>query len=189
MTIGRVLWVAMFKAGVAPALSGVLIALAVPMHAAGCRTSSPLRETERRFHPWGVLFVVPLFAFFNAGISIAPDTLTSSLNTISLGVVGGLFLGKQIGVFMTARIAVGLGLAQLPRGVTWRQLYGVALLAGIGFTMSLFVSTLAFPDVAQVASAKLAILFGSLLSAVAGLTLVCVATHRDRRLISQVSGT
>ena len=109
------------------------------------------------------------------------DAFGSLLGPVSLGVVGGLFLGKQLGVVGAAWIAVRLGLGQLPAGVNWGQLYGAAALAGIGFTMSLFVASLAFVDPALIASAKLSILAGSFFSAVAGLSIVCVTTRMPQR--------
>ncbi len=174
--VGLVLWVAMLKSGAQPALAGFLIALAVPLNPPGNRGSSPLRETEQRLHPWGMLMVVPLFTFFNAGISIDADAIASALDAVPLAIAGGLFLGKQLGVFATARIAVAFGLAQLPQGVTWTQLYGAALLAGIGFTMSLFIASLAFSGVALNSSAKLGILIGSLMSAAVGVLVVGMTT-------------
>ena len=175
---GAILWLAMLESGVEPVLAGIFIAIAVPLRAPGCRCSSPLRETERRLHPWAVLGVVPLFVFFNAGIVIDADVSASLLGTVSIGVAAGLFVGKQLGAFGAAWAAVVVGLGQLPHQVTWGQLYGVALLAGIGFTMSLFVATLAFSDAAMIASAKLAILAGSLLSALAGLLVVQMTTRQ-----------
>ena len=180
VVLGVVLWVAMFKSGVESALAGVLIALAVPLHAPGCGCSSPLRATERWLHPWAALGVVPLFAFFNAGVTIDPNILASFPNSVFAGVVGGLFLGKQVGIFGTAWVAVALGIAQLPQGVTWAQLHAVAILAGMGFTMSLFVASLAFVSPAVLASAKLSILSGSLISGIVGLSLIYMTTARTR---------
>jgi len=138
---------------------------------------SPLRDTERTLHPWSVLFVIPLFAFFNAGIVINADAPVLLFGPVSVGIAAGLFFGKQLGVFGAAWAAVALGIGQLPRDVSWPQIYGAALLAGVGFTMSLFVNTLAFVDVSLVASAKLAILIGSLLSAAAGLLVIHMSTR------------
>ena len=176
IVVGLVLWAAMLKSGVDAALAGIFIALAVPLHAPESKISSPLRHTERRLHAWNVLLVVPLFAFFNAGIIINSTTGSSSLETVSLGVIVGLCIGKQVGVFCASRAAVAAGLAQLPEGITWMQLYGVALLAGIGFTMSTFVATLAFDDLELISSAKLSILIGSFLSAIAGLIVIHLST-------------
>lgn len=192
IVLGLVLWVAMLEAGVEAALAGILIALAVPLHGSGIHGSispgaSPLRETERRVHPWSVLVVVPLFAFFNAGIAIDAGVFTSLFNSISLGILGGLFLGKQLGVLGACWVAVRFGLGRLPADVSWGQIYGAALLAGIGFTMSLFVASLAFSDVTFIASAKLAILVGSLLSAVAGMLVIRMTTRAPRSVRMCVS--
>jgi NhaA family Na+:H+ antiporter len=187
VVVGLVLWVAMLEAGVEAALAGILIALAVPLHRPGSHGSSPLRETERCLHPWGVLVIVPLFAFFNAGIAIGDDAFGSLLGPVSLGVVGGLFLGKQLGVAGAVWVAVRLGLGQLPAGVNWGQIYGVALLAGIGFTMSLLVASLAFSDAALIASAKIAILAGSFVSAVAGLGVIYLTTRKPQPAQGQVA--
>lgn len=192
IVLGVILWLAMLKSGTAAALAGILIAFVVPMHLPGCECSSPLRETERRLHPWVVLLIVPLFAFFNAGIAINSGSLASLWTSASLGIVVGLYIGKQMGVFGAAVLAVRLGIGELPRGVTWPQIYGVALLAGIGFTMSLFVAALAFPDAALVASAKLAILLGSFLSAVTGVCIIFFSTRTRQgtlRITGQLQGS
>lgn len=191
IVVGLFLWVAMLKSGTAAALAGILIAFAVPMHLPGCDCSPPLRETERRLHPWVVLLVVPLFAFFNAGIAIDSSAVASLWTTASFGIVAGLFIGKQMGVFGAALLAVRLGIGELPRGVTWSQVYGAALLAGIGFTMSLFVASLAFPSAAMVAAARLAILLGSLLSAVTGVCVIFISSRTRQgpvRAMAQLQG-
>ena len=179
VALGLVLWLAMLKAGLEAALAGVIIALAVPLHVPGCRRPSPLRATERRLHPWSTLFVVPVFAFFNAGIPIDTAAFGAIIEPVPLGIIAGLFLGKQLGIFGACWAAVRLGLGQLPSGVGWAQVYGAALFAGIGFTMSLFVATLAFDDPGMVASAKLAVLLASLLSASVGLAVMARATAGD----------
>ncbi len=185
VAIGLFLWMAMLISGVEAALAGILIAFVVPMRVSGCRCSSPLRETERRLHPWGVLVVVPLFAFFNAGIAIDSEAVASLLTSAPLGIVAGLFIGKQVGIFGAAWLAVRLGVGELPRGVIWSQVYGTALLAGIGFTMSLFIASLAFPSAALVAASKLAILLGSFLSALFGLWVIYYSTGTDRQKVGE----
>lgn len=175
--LGLVLWVAMLKSGVAAALAGILIGFAVPLRTPSCSCPSPLREMERRLHPWVTLLVVPLFAFFNAGIVVDTDALGRIWSPVSLGIAAGLFFGKQAGVMAAAWLAVKSGIAALPRAVGWKHVYGAALLAGVGFTMSLFVTTLAFDDPAVRGGAKLAIILGSLLSATAGIAWL----HRAQR--------
>ena len=123
---------------------------------------------------------MPLFAFFNVGIAVDAAALNSIWSPVSLGIVAGLFLGKQAGIMALAWLAVRSGIAALPRDIGWKQVYGAALLAGIGFTMSLFVTTLAFADPAVRAEAKLAIILGSLLSAVAGIGWLHVAQRASQ---------
>ena len=176
--VGLFLWVSTLKAGIEPALVGVLIGLAVPLHVPGRANYSPLGETERQLRPWGFWVVVPLFAFFNSGVSFSGTQLETLFNKSSAGIMAGLFLGKQLGIFGTAWIAVKLRLAQLPDEIRWSQLYGVALLGGIGFTMSLFVSSLAFTDSDLIQSSRFAILIGSTLSAVTGMAILYRSTRR-----------
>jgi len=186
---GLILWAAMLEAGIEPALAGVLIAFAVPLRASGRRCSSPLRETERRLHPWVVLVILPIFAFLNAGIPINDGAVEMLYSPVSMGVVGGLFFGKQLGVFSATWAAVKLGFGQRPDGVSWGQIYGAAMLAGIGFTMSLFVTSLAFTEPSLTTTSRLGILVGSLLSAVFGLTVVYKMTPRHRGAIVSADET
>ncbi len=179
IAVGLVLWLALLKSGAEAALTGFFIALAIPLHVADTKVASPLRNIERRLHAWNVLLVIPLFAFFNAGITINSVTDSWPMETISIGVIAGLCIGKQTGVFFAARAAVAAGFAQLPKGITWTQLYGISLLAGIGFTMSTFVATLAFEDPTHIASAKLSILIGSFLSALAGFIAIYLSTSSN----------
>jgi Na+:H+ antiporter, NhaA family len=173
--LGVVLWIALFQSGVEAALAGVLIAAVVPNGAKGACAPSPLVRTERLLHPWASLLIVPLFGFFNAGVPVELETLRNATGGVSLGVFLGLFLGKQIGVFGATWCAVKLKIGLLPPGVGFRHIYGVALLAGVGFTMGLFVTALAFETSEMAASARLAILAGSSLSAVAGLVVLWFA--------------
>ncbi|MEQ1579114.1 MAG: Na+/H+ antiporter NhaA [Steroidobacteraceae bacterium] len=170
LVVGLILWVCVLKSGVHATLAGVATALAIPMRDASRASRSPLREVEHALHPWVAFGILPLFAFANAGVSLAGLTLWNLLEPIPLGIALGLFVGKQVGVFVFAWVAVALGLARLPEGVTWRQLYGAAILCGIGFTMSLFIGSLAFEQSAAGAPVndRLGILVGSLVSAVAG---------------------
>lgn len=179
VALGLLLWVSMLKSGIEPALAGVLIGCAVPIRRKYGH-GSPLRDTERRLHPWVVAAIVPLFAFFNSGIALGGATLETLVTPVSLGVALGLFFGKQIGVFGAVWLAVRAGIAGLPEQTTWLQMYGVALLAGIGFTMSLFVASLAFDDAQLAMAAKVAILTGSAASALAGVGLLYVCTAKPR---------
>ena len=169
------LWLALFQSGLEAALAGVLIAAVIPKGAKGSHRHSPLRITKRLLHPWAGLLIVSAFGFFNAGVSVEAETLRNVTGGVSLGVFLGLFLGKQIGVLGATWVAVRLNIGVLPPKVSFRHIYGAALLAGVGFTMGLFVTALAFEAPALAASARLSILAGSSLSAIAGLLVLARA--------------
>ena len=176
--VGAVLWIAVLKSGVHATLAGVVLAIFVPMKA-GDR--SPLREFESDLHPWVAYGVLPVFAFANAGVSLAGISPASLLGPVPLGIAAGLFLGKQIGVLGAVWLAVASRVARLPDGVRWIQIHGTALLCGIGFTMSLFIGTLAFDDApAYGTGVRLGVLSGSLLSAVAGYLVLRLAAGQRR---------
>jgi NhaA family Na+:H+ antiporter len=133
----------------------------------------PLHELEHALHPWVVFAIMPLFAFANAGVLLGGGIAGALTNPVALGIVAGLVVGKQLGITLFAWLAVKSGVSELPRGIRWRQVYGASWLAGIGFTMSLFISDLAFPDSGQlVDTAKLAILAASLIAGVGGWTIL-----------------
>ena len=180
--VGLFLWVAVLKSGVHATLAGVAIGLAIPMQVMqNGKSLSPLRQTEHSLYPWVALGVVPLFAFFNSGITLSASTVGSLVSPASLGIVLGLFVGKQLGIFGAVWLAVRIGVAQLPDGAGWWQLYGVAMLAGIGFTMSLFIAGLAFSDPEVFRSARLSVVVGSLLAAVVGAAVLWWAGRRQPR--------
>lgn len=130
---------------------------------------TPLQRFEHALHPWVAFFIIPIFALANAGVTLAGlDILDSLFSPVSIGIIAGLFIGKQFGIFVFSFIAVKFKLASLPEGVNWKNLYGAAILAGIGFTMSLFIASLAFTDPVLMDLAKIGILSGSLLSGIAG---------------------
>ena len=160
------LWVAVLISGVHATIAGVLAAFAIPIGRE--EASSPLHRLEQALHPWVAFGIVPLFGFANAGVSLAGIGLGGLLAPLPLGVAAGLFLGKQIGIFGSVRLAVACGLAERPDGARWMQVYGVALLCGIGFTMSLFIGGLAFADPLLGDEVRIGVLGGSLLSAVCG---------------------
>ena len=167
--VGVVLWISVLKSGVHATLAGVVLALFIPLRVPrGIR--SPLRSLEHDLHPPVAYGVLPLFAFANAGVSLEGVSVASLLDPIPFGIAVGLFLGKQLGVFGASWVAVRLGLAALPQGVRWAEVYGVAILCGVGFTMSLFISGLAFETGggAHTVDDRLGILMGSALSAVVG---------------------
>ena len=180
--VGIFMWVCVLKSGVHATLAGVALAMVIPMRDPNDAQRSPLRSLEHDLHPPVAYGILPLFAFANAGISLEGVRLESLLSPVPLGIAAGLFFGKQIGVFAGAWLAVKARVARLPEGVTWRQLYAVAVLCGIGFTMSLFIGSLAFEHSGQqhAASVRLGILIGSLLSAIVGYLLLRAAIGRRR---------
>ena len=143
LLIGVAIWVGVLKSGIHATLAGVAVALFVP---AGDATDSPLRHLEHMLHPWVSFAIMPIFAFANAGVSFAEVSMADLVAPMPLGIAAGLFVGKQVGVFGVSWAAIRLGVCRLPQGVSWTALYGVCLLTGIGFTMSLFIGTLAFED-------------------------------------------
>ena len=170
LLVGFLLWLSVLKSGVHATLAGVVIGLCVPLgrQATAVDPSSPLHRLEHALQPWVAFAIMPVFALANAGASLEGFGLQTLAQPVTLGILLGLFLGKQFGVFLACRIAVALGFAQLPAGATWRSLYGVAIITGIGFTMSLFIGSLAFPDGTQDTAMRIGVLTGSLLSAVVG---------------------
>ncbi len=166
--IGVIMWVCVLKSGVHATLAGVIIALTIPLRVKGGQEDSPLHRLEGELHPWVAYGVMPVFAFANAGVALSGLSLTDLLAPLPLGIALGLFLGKQIGVFGFAWLATRAGICRLPDGISWGHIYGAALLAGIGFTMSLFIGTLAFADPEHATAVRLGVLSGSILSAVAG---------------------
>lgn len=170
LVLGVVLWVLVLKSGVHATLAGVALAFCIPLNKHLDETQSPLLRLEQRLSPWVAFLVMPVFGFANAGVSLAGVSLSNLLDPVPLGVAAGLLLGKQIGVFTFALVAIKTGLAQMPTHSSWRQVYGVALLCGIGFTMSLFIGNLAFPGAQLlIDEVKVGVLAGSTLAALAGI--------------------
>jgi NhaA family Na+:H+ antiporter len=163
LLVGLVLWVAMLKSGVHATLAGVLIALFIPMQQASNPSESPLRRLEHSLHPWVAYMVLPIFAFANTGLNLRELDAPQLLHHVTLGVAAGLFIGKQLGVMLCCWVAIRLGWASLPKGATWLSLYGIAVLTGVGFTMSLFIGGLAFVGETPF-DERLGIVLGSLLS-------------------------
>ncbi len=169
--VGIVLWVSVLKSGVHATLAGVALAFTIPLSARDedGKLFSPLKEIEHNLHFWVAFLILPLFAFVNAGVDVTQISLNQMAGPVPLGILLGLFLGKQIGVFGFSWIAIKLGLAKLPEGSNWLQLYGVSVLTGIGFTMSLFITSLAFTDDSLFQfTDRLAILLGSFASGILG---------------------
>jgi Na+:H+ antiporter, NhaA family len=179
LVLGTALWLSVLKSGVHATLAGVVLALFIPLKGAGeADAARPAIRLEHVIKPWSAWLIMPVFAFANAGLSLAGLSLSSLLQPVSLGIVAGLFLGKQIGILLGAGLLIALGIAAMPTGGSWRRLHGVAILGGVGFTMSLFIGTLAFDDGAHQAQVRLGVLAGSLLSAAAGYLVLRLAPDR-----------
>jgi NhaA family Na+:H+ antiporter len=168
LVLGAALWFFVFSSGVHATIAGVLLAATIPVKGAWGDAGSPLERLERALARWVAFLVLPIFGFANAGVSLAGTTIGGLANPVTLGTALGLFLGKQAGVFAGVWLSVWARLAVRPAGASWAQTYAVALLCGIGFTMSLFIGLLAFDAEALVNDAKIGVLAGSLLSAIAG---------------------
>ncbi len=166
--IGIAVWVCVLKSGIHATLAGVAVAFCIPLGRGRSGDHSPLKELEHALHPWVAFGILPAFAFANAGVSLAGLSVSDLLAPVPLGIAAGLFVGKQVGVFGCVAAAVRLGWCRLPSGVNWLHLYGVALLTGVGFTMSLFIGTLAFGDATFAAEVRIGVIGGSVLSAALG---------------------
>ncbi|WP_296257639.1 MULTISPECIES: Na+/H+ antiporter NhaA [unclassified Pseudomonas] len=173
LLLGLLLWFFVLQSGVHATLAGVALALCIPLGTRQQEAHSPLLFLEEKMHSWVAFAVVPVFGFANAGVSLSGITLGNLIDPVPLGVALGLFIGKQIGVFLAAVLAIRAGLATLPEGSNWLQMYGVALLCGIGFTMSLFIGNLAFPGAPHlIDEVKVGVLLGSIISALAGVVIL-----------------
>lgn len=166
--VGLFIWLCVLKSGVHATLAGVATAFAVPLTIPAGDTQSPLVKLEESLHPWVAFGVLPLFAFANAGVSLAGMTLADVASPIPMGIALGLFLGKPVGIMGFSLIGIGLRFAGKPEGTTWAQFLGVSVLGGIGFTMSLFIGTLAFVDAERAAEIRIGVLLGSITSAIVG---------------------
>ncbi|BBS18657.1 Na+/H+ antiporter NhaA [Aeromonas caviae] len=168
MLVGLVLWVAVLKSGVHATLAGVIVGFMIPLN--GKRYASPLKHLEHVLHPWSAFLILPLFAFANAGVSLEGVYFSALLNPLPMGIILGLFVGKPLGIFTISWLAVKSGIAQLPQGVNFRQIFAVSILCGIGFTMSMFIASLAFEHggLDYGSYSRLGILAGSTLAAVIG---------------------
>lgn len=167
LIIGIFMWVFVLKSGVHATLAGVLIALTIPMKEKD-GDKSLLYKMEHALHPWVAYLILPVFAFANAGVNLQGLSLESLTQPLTLGIAAGLFVGKQIGVLGATWISVKSGLARLPEGVGWAQVYGVACLTGIGFTMSLFIGSLAFGAADTMNAVRVGVICGSILSGLLG---------------------
>lgn len=171
--IGTILWVAVLKSGVHATLAGVITALFIPLRDPNMPEHSPCKHLEHTLHPWVAFGILPVFAFANAGVPFHGIGFSSLYeDTVTLGIILGLFVGKQLGIFSTLFLAIKLGLSPMPKNTNFIQIYAVAVLCGIGFTMSLFIGELAYHGVEMQASVRLGVLVGSIISALLGYTIL-----------------
>lgn len=170
IVLGLIMWVATLKSGVHATLSTVVLALFIPLRVDKEPDISPLKSLEEDLHTTVAFFVLPVFAFANAGLNLRGLGLEQVFHSVPVGIALGLFLGKQVGIFVLCWLFIKLGLARLPRGMSWASLYGTAAICGIGFTMSLFIGSLAFEEVGVnlMFDERLGILLGSLASGLTG---------------------
>ena len=184
MIIGLILWVCVLKSGVHATLAGVTLAFCIPLRTKNAETS-PLLSLEHALHPWVAYAILPLFAFANAGVSLTGVNLESFTHSVPMGIAAGLLIGKTVGVFGLTWLAIKTGIASLPSGANWGQVLGVAILCGIGFTMSLFVGSLAFiPGASEYAGMdRMGILTGSILAALLGYAVTAMASGKNSAVI------
>lgn len=182
--VGIIMWVAMLKSGVHATLTGVILAMFIPMKSEKDINYSPLKSMERDLHSVVAFFVLPVFAFANAGISFAGVGAEQIFHSVPLGIALGLFIGKQVGIFGLCWAAIKLKLTRLPKGMSWGSLYGTAVLCGIGFTMSLFIGSLAFEEtgVNLLFDERLGIILGSLASGFVGYLVLRVSLLSNNRV-------
>ena len=175
--LGLAMWVFVLKSGVHATLAGVALALTVPLKRRDGRAF--LSEIEEGLHPYVKFLILPLFAFANAGIPLEGFTLAKLIEPLPLGIAAGLVLGKPIGILAVVAAAVGLGLARLPEGCNWRHMAGVGCLAGIGFTMSLFIGSLAFEGPVEAVAVRAGVIAGSLISTGLGVAILLAASRQS----------
>jgi NhaA family Na+:H+ antiporter len=174
--LGVILWILVLKSGVHATLAGVITALCIPLTDKWGK--SPLHSLEHALAPYVLYLIVPIFAFANAGVVLTGISLSDLFAPLPMGIAMGLILGKQIGVFGATYITVRMGFARLPQGVTWAHIYGLSCLAGIGFTMSLFIGGLSFSDAEMMNQVRLGVLSGSIISAILGYVVLMATTSK-----------
>ncbi|MAP24455.1 MAG: Na+/H+ antiporter NhaA [Rickettsiales bacterium] len=175
---GLVLWFLVLKSGIHATLAGILFSFFIPLKST--RTlESPLISIEKKLHPIALGLILPIFALTNSGVILSVSSVLNLPHPMTYGIISGLFFGKQLGVYLSVRIASYFGVCQLPETITWSQFYGVSLLMGIGFTMSLFIANLSFVDPEVLDRARLSILIASLFSGIAGFIVLKISTRKD----------
>jgi len=175
LIVGMLLWFFVLKSGIHATLAGVALAFFIP-NVKDSHGHSPLHRLEKGLHPWVAFGILPIFAFANAGVSFEGMTLSVLWEPVPLGIVLGLFLGKQLGVFGFTWLMIKLGFAELPDRATWLTVYGVSILCGVGFTMSLFIGGLAFTEPEYMNQVRLGVLVGSFVAAIVGYLILLIAT-------------
>ncbi|MBS0268490.1 MAG: Na+/H+ antiporter NhaA [Proteobacteria bacterium] len=182
LLVGAFIWLCVVKSGVHATLAGVATALAIPLSGVKKGSNGPLIGLEEALSPWVSFLILPIFAFANAGLKVTDLSADDILSQIPIGIALGLFVGKPFGIYGAVRIAVATGLGKMPHGTSQMQLFGTAILGGIGFTMSLFIGMLAFPDPGSSAEVRVGVLEGSLISAIVGyIILLRSASDRESR--------
>ena len=175
MLLGAIMWFFVLKSGIHPTVAGVVTAFTIPLKDRFGK--SPLHSLEHNLHPYVIYGIAPIFALANAGIDLSGISMSDFLSPLPLGIAAGLFIGKQIGVFGATWLMVKTGIAKLPHGANWMMVWGISMLAGIGFTMSLFIGSLSFEGDAMMNMVRLGVMTGSVLSAVAGYLVLKRATQ------------
>lgn len=178
LLLGIVLWFLVLRSGVHATLAGVVTAFCIPL--VDRWGKSPLHAWEHAISPWSTYVIIPIFAFANAGVVLAGMSVADLLQPLPMGIALGLVLGKQIGVFGLTFLMVKFGMARLPHGANWLHIYGVACLAGVGFTMSLFIGGLSFEDPAMMNQVRMGVLSGSIISGILGYVALMLASSRSR---------
>jgi NhaA family Na+:H+ antiporter len=172
LLVGFAMWLAVLKSGVHATLAGVALGLVIPLRDGNRPGHTMLESLEHGLKPWVAFLIVPIFAFANAGVPLQGVGLAALFAPLTFGIIAGLFIGKQLGIFASVWAAVRLGLSPKPAGSTWLQIYGVACLCGVGFTMSLFIGSLSFADPLLQDQIRLGVILGSVLSAILGVIIL-----------------
>lgn len=179
--LGLFIWACVLKSGVHATLAGVALGFIIPLNIRNKYGESPLMVMEKALYPWVSFAILPIFAFVNAGVPISNITIDTFTNPVTLGIISGLFIGKQVGIMGLTILATKLKLCRLPDSVTWLQYYGMALLMGVGFTMSLFIGNLAFSDISYSSAVRIGVLSASFLSAICGASVLFIANKKVQK--------
>jgi NhaA family Na+:H+ antiporter len=182
---GSILWICVLQSGIHATLAGIVLAFCIPLKTNPSSRFSPLKHLEHTIHPWISFGILPIFAFFNAGVSLQGLSFSMLTHPVTLGITIGLFMGKQMGVMLFSAIGIQCQWCRLPKDVTWLQFYGMALTTGIGFTMSIFIGTLAFSQADHQTSVRLGVIMGSLLSGMVGYSVLSYSISKNNMPMHQ----